>query len=264
LNHSQNAKIIFKSIFSLRTLLLLLIAATASFLTIQYNIVFTRITILFSLVFTFPLIFTLQEAFRRREQALEYLGEFRAAAEITYQCFHQSKKITGELRQEVAEILENLYETLCLFLKTRDRNPGGIHDQMQKLFLLMRTHRRTISTSVNMRVFRHLENVYGSVMKLIGISNHGTIVFLRYMSALSVFLFPLVQAPVLLGVFGKMNMHWIVYFLSIISAVTVNIMFTVQQQLENPFDGTGADDIRMQDFRLTVGESGSFKIQQEG
>jgi hypothetical protein len=47
-----------------------------------------------------------------------------------------------------------------------------------------------------------------------------------------------------------MNDSWILYALSIVSTFILISLFNVQEQLENPFDQDGIDDIKLETFNL--------------
>jgi hypothetical protein len=49
-----------------------------------------------------------------------------------------------------------------------------------------------------------------------------------------------------------MNDSWILYSLSIASAFILISLFNVQEQLENPFDQDGMDDIKLEEFDLDL------------
>jgi hypothetical protein len=47
-----------------------------------------------------------------------------------------------------------------------------------------------------------------------------------------------------------MNDSWVLYSLSIASTFILISLFNVQEQLENPFDQDGLDDIKLEEFDL--------------
>jgi len=48
----------------------------------------------------------------------------------------------------------------------------------------------------------------------------------------------------------SMNDSWVLYSLSIASTFILISLFNVQEQLENPFDQDGLDDIKLEEFDL--------------
>ena len=46
--------------------------------------------------------------------------------------------------------------------------------------------------------------------------------------------------------------HWVVYTLSVVTGFILISLFNVQDQMENPFDERGLDDIRVKDFNLEL------------
>lgn len=84
------------NLFNLRTFLALIISQIAAFITIHYQIKFHLDLLLFSLVVVFPLHFSLQAAFKRRDRALEYFSLFKAGAMALHNSFLVSEDLSIE------------------------------------------------------------------------------------------------------------------------------------------------------------------------
>ena len=229
-----------------------MVSVFACFIAIRYQIRFSRSTILFSLVISFPLLFSIQEAFKRREKALEYLSSFKAAMQATLQSFYLVKKIKAADNAEIRNLLEDLSSSVLLYLECRNPDSVKLYEKFQDVFLFMFIHRSEISTSVNMRISRHLENAYTSVVYLVSLTTHGTMIVVRRISYIFINLFPIIQAPVLFEVFGRSFPIWVIYLISLLSSLLLIVFYTIQEQMENPFDQIGLDDIRLTEFKLTV------------
>ena len=85
----------FNTILNIRTLGILLIGLAACFFAIHYQIKIHQNMVLFGLIISFPLVFSLQSAFKRRERALEYLAVFKAGCLAVEESFRMSKKLSN-------------------------------------------------------------------------------------------------------------------------------------------------------------------------
>src|SRR5688572_8767970 len=93
------------NLINLRTLSVLLISQVAAFLTIHYQIKFNIDVVLFGLAIAFPLAFSLQAAFKRREKALEYFGRFKAGTIALHYSFRISEDLSPEKQNEIQNTL---------------------------------------------------------------------------------------------------------------------------------------------------------------
>jgi len=237
---------------NLRTLIILVLSVISCYITIHYQIRFVRSTLLFTLIISFPLFFTIQEAFTRRERGLEYLSSFRASIEVTFQSFYHIKKLPDESRTEVHKRIKVIPAALLSYLKFRQTTPQELYERINDVFLFMQDHRHQISTSSSLRIFRHLEHAYESALTLISLTRHGTVVAVRKMALLGVIFSPLMEAPILFGIFEKTLATWVIYVLCGLSSFVLIVFYTVQKQIENSFDQIGSDDILVDDFELSV------------
>jgi hypothetical protein len=242
------------TLIKLRTLLILIISFLACVLTIRYNVKLGRSTVLYSLVISFPLYFSIQAAFKRREKALEYLSMFRAGMQVSEQAFYQAKKLSAEASLEIKNTLEGLSRDVMMYLSTGRPESPLLYNRFEEVFLFMQVHKSDISTSVNMRILRHLERTYQAMVYLVSLTNHRTMIAVRKISYCFIMLFPVIEAPALYSIFGKEGHEWITYLLSALSSFLLISFYTMQEQIENPFDRDGIDDIHLDDFLLIAGK----------
>src|ERR1044072_2593835 len=108
--------------FNLRTFLALVISQFATFMAIKFDIKFHADILLYGLCVVFPLHFSLQAAFKRREKALEYFSLFKGFCQALHYCFEMSKDLAVEKKQ-VARGLLNDIGTL-LINQLENKSPG--------------------------------------------------------------------------------------------------------------------------------------------
>jgi hypothetical protein len=80
-----------------------------------------------------------------------------------------------------------------------------------------------------------------------GLKMHGTPISLRAYCLVFIYVFPLVFIPTLVHAM-QANQTWIVYGLSCLHGFILISLFNVQDDMEDPFDQIGLDDIKLDKF----------------
>src|SRR6478609_46708 len=122
------------SLFNLRTFLVLLISQVAAFLVIQYQVKFNVDFVLFGLAIAFPLGFSIQAAFRRRDRALEYFSLFKGGTLAILYSFSVSEDLSPEKKAESRRILKAMGDQLILQLKRRVISYSPMQAAVDKIF----------------------------------------------------------------------------------------------------------------------------------
>jgi hypothetical protein len=92
-----------------------------------------------------------------------------------------------------------------------------------------------------------LKEVYISTSFLLSINTHRTILILRVFAQGFISLFSLIQAPTLNDSVGN---PLAIYTVTVFTGLILTTLVNVQQHLENPFDQSGYDDIKLDEFRI--------------
>src|SRR5690349_3499577 len=116
--------------FNLRTFLALMISQVAAFVAISYNLKFHLDLLLFGLCIVFPLHFSMQAAFKRRDRALEYFSLFKGGSMALHYSFQISEDLPAEKKKQAITLLENVASQLTQQLEYRI---AGYNSLQQKL-----------------------------------------------------------------------------------------------------------------------------------
>ncbi len=244
--------------FNLRTFLALAISQLAAFLAIHFQIKFHLDLLLFSLCVVFPLHFSMQTAFKRRDRALEYFSLFKGSAMALYYSFWISEDLPVEKKQEANTMLNGLFAQLTSQLENRDSLYKPFQLKLNELFLFIEAHRKEISKRNTLRMVRYLKDVTDSSAYLIGLVGHRTMAGLRFYVIFFIVIFPMVQAPIVLYRLESIVPVWAIYiFLALTSLILVTLS-NFQLMIEYPFDKKGMDNISIQDFSLDINTTGSL------
>ncbi|MFM8348362.1 MAG: hypothetical protein ACKOAR_10020 [Bacteroidota bacterium] len=239
----------FLKLLNYQTLSVLLVSMGSCYTAVMFEIDYNYDLLLLNLAITFPLSFSIQAAFRRRERALEFLSLFKSSLVTVHQVFQFEKKLPSRQKEEARKMLQRVADDLLGWLSKPDRPVDQINADMDKVFFFISDNKGQVSKSAVQRVIRYMKDVYRGGQYLISMSRHRTVQGLRMYCIVFIYLYSLVNAPVLLHHVG-FEASWLVYMICFISSLLLITLYNIQEQMENPFDQSGLDDIILKDFRL--------------
>ena len=238
--------------FNVRTFLALVISQAAAFLVISYHIKFHLDLLLFGLCIVFPVNFSLQAAFRRRERALEYFSLLKAASMALHYSFQIEEDLPAEKKKRSIGLLNGMFSQLMHQLEHRIAGYKGLQQKLDELFSFIETNRNEISKRNMLRMIRNLRDITESSAYLLSHVNHRTIAGLRFYSVFFIIIFPLIQAPIVLYHLDTIIPAWCMYiFLGTTSLILVTLN-NFQTKIEYPFDSKGMDNVVIKDFSLVI------------
>lgn len=249
-----------------RTLIALLMSILATYLSHKYALIFDLDLTLVSVAVVFPLVFTLGSAFERRERALEHLGRAKGALSAIKYCFSFAKKIDESEKQRIYNEIHDVKLELIRHLHSDGSDKTRLNNAIQKIQEFITLHRDNLGRSLSLRVYRLMRDVIMGVENSISIKAHRTPHSIRAYCLLFIYFFPFFYAPTLIrnieyqdaGIAEVMNTSAmfgnryaiIVYVLNIAISFILIVLYNVQEQIENPFDQHGIDDIQLENFEI--------------
>jgi len=236
------------SLFNLRTLLVLLISQLSAFLAIQYQIKFNIDLVLFGLAIGFPLAFSIQSAFKRRENALEYLSMFKAGLLAVHYSFRISEDLPDDKKTEIRNTLKNASDQLFHQLEHRESGYQPMMESIDRIFDFIEENREGLSNRNVLRMVRYVRDISESSAYLIGLVKHRTMIGLRFYAISFILIFPVVQAPILYYRLGDLVPSWAIYLFLAIGSLILVTLSNFQKMIEYPFDKKGMDNIQIHDF----------------
>jgi hypothetical protein len=242
------------NLFNLRTFLVLLISQLSAFLVIHYQIKYQFDFLLFGLAIGFPLAFSIQAAFRRRDRALEYFSMFKGGTLAIHYSFAVSEDLLPEKKAEIRRILKSMGDQLILQLKHRIINYSPMQEAIDKILEFIEKNREAISNRNVLRIIRYIRDVTESSTYLVSLIRHRTMIGLRVYSLAFILIFPIIQAPILYYKLGDLIPVWAFYFLLALGSLLLITLSNFQKMIEYPFDSKGIDNIYLEDFKLDIPE----------
>jgi hypothetical protein len=190
-------------------------------------------------------------AFRRRERALQYLSLFKASLQSVFYSLLVSK-LDGGKKNEFMRIAEHLSATLLQYLKGKSIDSTPVQEASHSIFTYMRVNSENIKRTFSVKIFLFLFRMNESVEFLLATHRHRTPWGPRAIVLITIYIFVITYPAALLhDVTGAA--FWYLAIMTASKGFILISFFNVQNLLENPFDQTGPDDIRLDDFKFLAG-----------
>ena len=238
--------------FNLRTFLAVAIAQVAAFLAITFQIKFNFNILLFGIAIVFPLHFSIQAAFRRRDKALEYFSLFKGGAMALHYSFQVSEDLSTEGKQEARGLLKGMTDQLFKQLESRIKGYQPFQLMLDTIFIFIEKNKEGISKRNKLRMIRYMRDVVESSTYLLSLVNHRTMAGLRFYGIFFTMIFPIIQAPIMLYGLESIFPTWGIYLLLAITSLILVTISNFQSMIEYPFDQRGMDNIQIRDFKLDI------------
>lgn len=258
----------YVTVVNYRTLIAVLISIFATWISYRYKFIFNLDLTLISVAVVFPLVFTLGSAFQRREKALEHLGRAKGALAAIKYCFSFSNKIEESEKERIYDEVNNVKSALIVFLYSPVGSKEKVTISVGKIQEFIEKHRDNIGRSLSLRVYRLMRDVIMGIENSISIKLHRTPQSIRAYCELFIYVFPFFYAPTLIKNIEYPNVSFeeiingdlapmlddkfslIIYGLNIVISFFLITLFNVQEQIENPFDQEGVDDIMLENYEI--------------
>ncbi len=256
----------YTSALNFRTLISVIISLIATWMAYKYQLTYNLDLTIISVAVVFPIVFTLGSAFQRREKALEHLGRAKGALASIKYCFSVSKKVSDAEKKKVYDQIADVKSNFISFLYSSSNDKRDLNISLTKIQDFIQLHRDSLGSSLSLRVYRLMRDVIMGIENSIAIKVHRTPQSIRAYCELFIYIFPFYYAPTLIYNIGNASVGLeigstyggseyfdptvLVYALNIIISFILISLFNVQEQIENPFDQDGMDDIKLENYEL--------------
>lgn len=241
----------YVSILDQKTLCVLLISVSFAYICIQYGYRSDVNITLFSLAVIFPLVFTIREAFKRRDNAIQLLSIFKASLTTVFFSIQSNRKLDAESKKYISDQLELLSSMLFATLYSDKSKFNSVREKMDEIFFFVSERQEFFSSNTAMKLFRILKDAKESMENLFGLSTHGTPVSLRAYCLVFIYAFPLIFIPALIDQISGYA-SWVIYLVSATPGFILVTLYNIQERMEDPFDQSGLDDIKIEEFDFRV------------
>ena len=231
-------------IINYKTLIVTTLAIAITWLCNHFNIKADFPLTLIGIAIVFPVVFSIDSAYKRRERALWMLSDFKAHVLAIYLASRDWLEGNEDFEEEVKAKLMDVYGSIReIFISGSRENQIGIYQKISELSLLMKRFRSLELPSGEIsRISQYISKITVDVENLNTILRYRTPVTLRAYSKVFIYTFPIIYGPY----FASVSEHYapnLEYMMPIIFSFILVSLDNIQSHLENPFDQVGEDDI---------------------
>lgn len=228
----------------------MIISFVTTYLFYRYNFSFDLDLTLLSIAIIFPLVFTIRGSFRRRENALEHLSEFRSALKVLHYFFMSNDKLNEDHKKEIEAILIEINTKTIKHLRNRNATMKDLDDILDKVYCFTLDENKALSRALRDKIFRFMKDLHESIENVNAIHIHRTPISLKAYCEVFIYIFPCIYAPTIIYSIGANNPHWVTFLVVMLTEFILISLYNIQNQLEYPFDDVGLDDINLENFKI--------------
>lgn len=239
----------FMKIVDRHTLLVTALALICTFICQQLDIIFELPTALIGTAVIFPLVFSIVSAYRRREEALRYFASLKGHAVALYFAHRDWPPDGHEFKGEGERLVQVLLTAVADYFHADQQDEAvslqrvyGVYDQFSRSHESMRQH--GVTSGEISRSNQYLRAIMIEFERMKNIARYRTPVALRAYSRLFLSLFPILFAPYFASI-GYPDYPIVSYGVAILYSLVLVSLDNIQDHLENPYDGVGPDDLRL-------------------
>lgn len=241
----------FFSIFNYKTLIAIVISLASSYLCVRFDVRAEFPLYLISIAIVFPIVFSIDSAYKRREHALQYYADLKAHAISLYLGIREwgnmhDSDLSLKYKKDIKEIFELISATFMKDPKDAKKDEIEIYTRFSQLSeSLIEVKRVGVGSSEVSRLHQYVSKMliaYGIVRNVF---YYRTPITLRAYSKIFIYFFPFLYGPYCASTFNDYS-HGIAYVIAVLYSIILVSLDNLQEHLENPFDQIGEDDINFE------------------
>ena len=204
----------------------------------------------------FPLAFSINANYQRRESVLEDLAMFKSSSSILFFCHRDWIKAAGlpvDLLKTLSNKLKFLVINIREYLLTEDSQKRkfilqAIYEDCSDIAQLndkIRTSPMKSNSALVARIIHCHNLMCWAFERLRAIREYNSPRSLRAFTKVFIFLMPLLLSPYYVFSGRQTESKWTPYYISIMVSFLFGSLQSVQDKLDDPFDGIGEDDVKL-------------------
>lgn len=242
----------FRSIFTIinwKTFVITSLSVVATYLCDRYGIHADFPLNLVGIAIVFPVVFSIDSAYKRRERALGLLGDFKAHLLVTYHASRdwvdaKNVKFPERIKEQLIEVYDALRATFIVGKSEVLAKEKELYRKLDSLSSLCQEFREHgLQVGEMSRVNQYISKMSVSIENMLVILHYRTPISLRAYSKVFIYSFPVLYAPYFVSVSSDYS-NGLQYMMPIVFSFILVSLDNIQNHLEDPFDQVGVDDIK--------------------
>ena len=243
----------FLGIVDTHTIVVTLLALVSTHIAIQMDLSAEMPADIISIAVIFPIVFSINAAYMRREEALRHFASLRSnASGLRYAFRDWAREPVAGLRDRGYAAIDGCFDAIQSYLQgsdSRQRDPDPVYERYSELSESIEGLRDSgVSTSEMSRANQYLRLMMLDFELLRNIASYRTPVPLRAYSHVFLNTFPILVGPY----FASLSRDYYLamgYAVAALYSLVLVSLDNIQEELEDPFDADGLDDIRLDEAR---------------
>ncbi|XP_066916302.1 uncharacterized protein [Clytia hemisphaerica] len=243
--------------FNFMVILQMFIAAGGVYLFDHFDIHYNFNAALFVSPIVFPLAFSINTDFQRREKVLDDLANFKSSSMLWFFCMREWKKGAGlddewmnQIQKKLHSIMFNLREYLLTSRSDRRniiaRYMYEDYSDCSQLIDNVRESKLPANPALISRAYHLLQAICLSFERLRVIREYRSPRSIRSFNKVLVLLLPIILCPYFVALTrAQSGSPWGAYLIAVLVAAIYGALQGVQDKLDDPFDGMSEDDINL-------------------
>ncbi len=237
------------SVVNMHTIIVVALSCAATALCIHFDVRIDLPTGIIGLAIVFPIVFSINAAYRRREDALKYFASLKAhAASLYYAHRDWIPENDQQHPRRMKDIFDNLLHSVHYYFTGSENDNEKlqkVYGQFSHLSQSMEVLRTAgVSGSEISRGNQYLRAIMIEFERMRNIHLYRTPKTLRAYSQVFLNIFPILYAPYFAYVSDE-SMWVSGYIVAVFYSLVLVSLDNIQEDLENPYDGFGADDLHL-------------------
>ena len=238
------------SVFNYKTFIINALSVVTTFLCIKLDIRAKFPDLLIGMAIVFPVVFSISSAFTRREFAIQRFSDFKGHLISVYFAFRywpvdtKNSDLTNRVKIEV----HTIFSLLSVMLVSREswkQNERKMYEYFKNLSNFITELRGlNVQSGEISRLNQYISKIIISFDSMRSVHLYRTPVALRMFSRIFIYSFPLLYSPYFAEI-SKDYHPYLTYVMPLLYSFILISLNNIQEQLENPFDKVGADDINI-------------------
>lgn len=236
-------------IINYKTIIITLLSLASTWLCMRYDLKADFPLTLVGIAIVFPVVFSIDSAYKRRERALGLLADFKAHLHAMFLASRDWVDPPNEdFKNQVKDNLLDTYTSVREFFVSGEQEGRDlekiIFNKMSTLSgLLMKFRALGLQSGEVSRISQYVSKIEVAVENMKVIFYYRTPITLRAYSKIFIYSFPILYGPYFVSV-SEHYSHGLEYMMPIVFSFILVSLDNIQEHLENPFDQVGEDDIK--------------------
>ncbi len=246
----------FISVVDLQTLVVSLLAVGSTWACLYFNWTADIPTALIGLAVVFPIVFSINTAYKRREEALKYFSGVKGHLMALYYAHRDwvPREDGSDGESEHAKRIRDLIDTLLKAIRDDLWEKTHKDDKFQAVYALFSRLSKSnealraakVPANEVSRANQFVSKVMIDYERMRNIAFYRTPLSLRAYSSIFLNFFPIAFGPYFATLCTKNeNFPYVGYMVAVLYSLVLVTLDNIQEDLEDPFDEVGVDDVKL-------------------